>query len=410
MTHAEAVAVGPHHEPRHGPRGAVCLVTTGLSHMAGGPFFSVSGLAAAVGRSTPWEPSVIGAYGDVANWPHDRAQWAGCGLVAMPHGGLETCRRLADAAIEVIDTAAARGLPAVLHVSGLWDAASLAATLVAGRRRVPRIVSPRGMLEPWSLRAKAVKKKVALLLWQRRLVSGAALIHATSHQECASIRAAGFRNPVCVVPNGIALPADVAGVAAPRSADAPRRCVFLSRIHPKKGLPLLVKAWARVRPAGWTLDIAGNTEDAAHEADVRRLAASLGIDSIRFLGEQRGQRKWDLLQQADLFVLPSYSENFGIVVAEALACGVPVIATTGTPWSVLAEQGLGWWVAADEEAIAAALAAAVSEPAEALAARGRRGRQHALGHYGWDQLGRRMAAGYDWVVGAGPATPDIVFN
>ncbi len=395
---------------RPAARAAVSLVTTGLSHTAGGPFFSVSGLAAALGRVTAWEPSVIGSYGDAASWPHDRDQWTGCGLVAVRHEGLRSCRRLAASACASIDSAVARGLPALLHVSGLWDAASLAGSLVVGKRRVPHVVSPRGMLEPWALRAKSLKKKVALLLWQRRLLAGAALIHATSRQECESIRAAGFRNPVCVIPNGIEVPAAPVPASTPRRAGDPRRCVFLSRIHPKKGLPLLVKAWSQVRPVGWTLEIAGNTEDAGHEAEVRRLVASLGSDSIRFVGEQRGPRKWEFLRQADLFVLPSYSENFGIVVAEALACGVPVITTTGTPWSVLAEHGMGWWVAPSESALAAALAVAVSESPDALAARGRRGREHALAAFGWDQLGRRMAAGYDWAVGTGPVTADIVFD
>lgn len=391
-------------------QGLAALVTTGLSNNAGGPFFSVSGLAAALRRCTAWEPCVIGSYGDAARWPRDREQWSDCGLVAMPYGGLGTHRRLAAAALESLDAAAARGAPSLLHVSGLWDAASLAGGLVVGRRPMPYAVSPRGMLEPWALRAKAFKKKVAMLLWQRRLLAGASLIHATSLQEYESVRAAGFRNPVCVVPNGIALPPDDAAPAMPRRDGDARRCVFLSRIHPKKGLPLLVRAWAAVRPAGWTLEIAGYAQDAAHEADVRRMVQATGIDSIRFVGEKLGPEKWEFLRRADLFVLPSYSENFGIVVAEAMACGIPVIATTGTPWSIVAERGMGWWVDPDEASLASALRQAVSEPPDVLAARGRRGRDHAIAEFGWDQLGRRMAAGYDWAVGRGPATPDLVFD
>lgn len=391
-------------------KNTVVLMTTGLSHTAGGPFFSVSGLASALQSATDWRSHVIGSYGDVASWPNDRCQWTNCELIARPHAGLSSASALASACLAVLDAASGRGDTALMHVSGLWDAASIAGALVAGRWPGRYVVSPRGMLEPWALRTKAVKKQAALLLWQHKLLAGATLLHATSHQECESIRSAGFRNPVCVVPNGVAIPGDAQPLSPAARSGGSRRCVFLSRIHPKKGLPLLIKAWALVRPVGWTLEIAGYAEDRAHEADIRRLVNELGLTSVAFVGERQGREKWDFLRGADLFVLPSYSENFGIVVAEALASGVPVIATTGTPWRVLAERGLGWWVDPSEPALASALAEAVAEPPDALARRCAHGREYALQQFGWDQLATRMAAAYAWAVGNGPPTPDIVFG
>ena len=133
------------------------------------------------------------------------------------------------------------------------------------------------------------------------------------------------------------------------------------------------------------------------------------LDGVALIGERSGADKWAFLGQAHLFVLPSYSENFGIVVAEAMAAGLPVIATTGTPWQVLADQHLGWCVEPSADAITASLREALAAPQSTLTDRGMRAREFALAQFGWPEIGRRMAACYRWMVGHGPATPDIVF-
>jgi len=381
------------------------LVTTGLSRRAGGPFFSVSGLAHALQRVGDCEPFVAGCYTDPVAWPEDASQWRGLDLAASPLAGLRSAMPLRTQILSRAKKATAEGGSAVLHASGLWDAASIATALVRQRISLPYAISPRGMLEPWALRHKAGKKRAALMLWQRSVLSGAALLHATSDLELGSIRAAGFRNPVCVIPNGI----DPPETRHTQSEHGPRRCVFLSRIHPKKGLPLLLEAWARLRPAGWTLEIAGHSEDHAHEAELRRMIAEHRLDGVALIGERSGGDKWAFLGQSHLFVLPSYSENFGIVVAEAMAAGLPVIATTGTPWQVLADKQLGWCVDPSADAITAALREALAAPQATLTERGMRAREFALAEFGWPGIGRRMAACYRWMLGIGPPTPDIMF-
>src|SRR5262249_18492865 len=154
--------------------------------------------------------------------------------------------------------------------------------------------------------------------------------HATSEAELAETRALGLTQPVHVVPNGVAI-TDLCLVHE-RQPQA-RTILSLSRIHPKKGLPLLLRAWAALadRRPQWRLGIAG-PDELSHLAELKALAHDLGAPRVRFLEPLYGSEKQAALQNADVFVLPSHNENFGLVVAEALAAGTPVIATTGTPW------------------------------------------------------------------------------
>lgn len=395
-----------------GPKPSAVLLTTGLSSDCGGPFFSVSGLAAAVAKSGLCDAAVVGTYSQSATWTVDRRQWAGTEISAMPGTGLASAQSLVDRTQRALAKADRRRGPGIVHVSGLWDAASLAGAILQARG-FACMVSPRGMLEPWALRQKAARKRFAMLLWQRRLLAQAVLVHATAESELQSIRNLGLRTPVCIIPNGVDFPPDdrhgsLAEIARAESRGV-RRAVFLSRIHPKKGLPLLIQAWSRLRPTGWSLTIAGYPEDIAHEAEMRRLVHSLRLDCVSFVGERTGIAKWDFLRSADLFVLPSHSENFGIVVAEAMAVGMPVIATTGAPWRVLRDEGMGWWTEPTVEGITASLAKACAESDEQRAARGAKARDYAAQKFSWDEIGRRMARCYLWATGLGPITDDIVF-
>jgi len=386
----------------------VVLVTTGLSRTAGGPFFSVSGLGHALSETGECAVFIAGCYGEPFGWADDSRQWESLDLQAHQSHGLRSFPRLAKAIDAQLSEASSRTRFPILHVSGLWDAASLASAAVARRTAVSYAVSPRGMLEPWALQYKAHRKRLAMLLWQRRVISAATLLHATSELELQSIRAAGFRNPVAVIPNGI--DCSTAALSVSHTVSESRRCVFLSRIHPIKGLPLLLEAWARLRPPDWTLEIAGHIQDQRHAADLRRMIASHQLDGVSITGERNGPDKWAFLAGADLFVLPSYSENFGIVVAEAMAAGVAVITTTGTPWQVLAREKMGWCVEPSADGIATALAEALVTPRQGLAERGARSRHFAEQHFGWAGIGRRMLACYRWMTGSGAPPADIVFD
>lgn len=294
---------------------------------------------------------------------------------------------------------------AVLHDHGIWLPSNHVAARVSRSLGVPRVVSPRGMLSDWALRHRGARKRAAWALFQRRDLESAAVLHATSEMEADEIRAAGLRVPVAVVPNGVELPAKLRAGSGPRETG---RALFLSRLHPKKGLEDLIDAWGRVRPPGWELVVAGPDEN-GYAVEMRRRTRDLGLgETVTFEGPVTDTAKWDLYRGADLFVLPTRSENFGIVVAEALASGLPVITTRAAPWGSLEEERCGWWVEPGVEALAVALREAVALSAEERRAMGRRGRALVRGRFSWEAAAAAMLEVYRWVLGSAPEPPPCV--
>ncbi len=227
--------------------------------------------------------------------------------------------------------------PDIVHINGIWNPQNWGFQKVAQELGIKVIVSPHGMLEPWILAHNPLKKKIALFLYQKKAIQKSDCLHATAKMEAENIKALGFKNPIYIIPNGIDLN-DVKGI---KTHYGSKKMVFLSRIHPKKGIELLVEAWRNANTLGWTLEIAGNGDDDY----IANLTQSVqDLNNVHFVGAKYGEDKWDFLRSADVMVLPTHSENFGIVVAEALAVGVPVITTQGTPWEDLEVHQCGWWI------------------------------------------------------------------
>ncbi|MEP0548287.1 MAG: glycosyltransferase [Rhodothermales bacterium] len=291
----------------------------------------------------------------------------------------------------------------LIHDHGLWLPTNHASARAAARASVPFVVSTRGMLTEWALRFNAGKKRVAWALYQRRDLQSARLFHATAEEEVEDIRRAGLRQPVALIPNGVELP--------DRAREAPtgmvRKALFLSRVHPKKGLINLVRAWAEVRAEGWELVLAG-PDEGGHRAEVEHVIRALGLEGIRWTGEVDDRAKWDLYYGADLFVLPTFSENFGIVVAEALAAGIPAITTRGAPWGILEERGCGWWIDTGVEPLVAALREATSLADERRLAMGQRGRAYVEEELSWAHVAAKMREAYVWVLEGGVRPKAVV--
>lgn len=284
----------------------------------------------------------------------------------------------------------------ILHDHGLWLGSNWAAHRVALRTRTPFVLSPRGMVMSPGLRYRRTKKRIALFLYQRRILEAVNLFHVTSNAEAEAVRTLGLTQPCAVIPNAVELPREWEPIRGPR-----RRLLFLSRVHPTKGLPMLFRAWARAAPKGWELVIAG-PDQLGHRKELEHLAEELDIrDTVQLWGAVPDAEKWTLYRSADLFVLPTYSENFGTVVAESLASGVPVITTTAAPWQELNEQKCGWWVSPTEESLEDVLREAVSLSDGERREMGSRGRFLVANHYTWEATAEAMLAAYEWLLGGG---------
>lgn len=276
----------------------------------------------------------------------------------------------------------------VIHDHGLWLESNIAAAQAARQEGVPLVVSPHGMLEPWALSHRAGKKRWAWRLYQERLLRAARVIHVTAAAEQASVAGVLPGASTRTIPLGVAPSATVS------SCDG-KTALFLSRIHPKKGLDLLLEAWARAIPAGWHLRIAGPDEGGYAQVVAGQIRA-LGLEGrAQLSGPLYGEDKARALAQCALFVLPSRSENFGLVVAEALMAGVPVITTDATPWLDLAARGCGWTVAPEVEALADSLREATQLSAERRRAMGQAGRAWMLADFTWAAYGQRLARLYE---------------
>jgi len=295
--------------------------------------------------------------------------------------------------------------PDIIHTNGIWLYTHLAAYRYCATNRTPLVVSPHGMLEPWAFRHHAWKKRPLWWAYEKRALQSARLLHATAVQEAVAVRGLGLTNPIAVIPNGVDLPADYNHIPSP---DGTRTALFLSRVHRIKGLLNLVNAWSDVRPKGWRMVIAG-PEEAGHEAELREAARCVGLEDVfDFVGPVYDERKSLLFRQADLFILPTFSENFGISIAEALAFGVPVITTKGAPWRELQEHSCGWWVDIGVEPLAKALWEAVSLSEDDRRAMGARGRRLVAERYAWPFVAKEMKAVYEWVLGGGQPPPCVL--
>lgn len=306
-----------------------------------------------------------------------------------------------------LNTTLYKELPALVHSHGIWHLVNHWSTRFARKHGIPLIIQTRGMLEPWALEYKAWKKRLATLLFQRRDLETAKVLIATSTQEYENIRKLGFRNPIAVIPNGVGLVTPSANNARINQTFQKEHTVlFLSRVHPKKGLVNLVSAWSQIQPTDWRLRIAG-PDEGGHLAEVITLAGELGVAaSLDYVGEVDGADKSALYNSADVFVLPTFSENFGVVVAEALAHGVPVITTKGAPWNDLPVYGCGWWIDIGVAPLVATLREALALTDEERRAMGARGRDY-VRRYNWEDIAGQMIEVYLWVIGQGPR-PDLI--
>lgn len=371
----------------------VLHVIGSISRVSGGPSRSVQGLVAGL--------NAAGVETWLMTLNHGDEPWVD-GVTRFENGG-------------DFEEVVQRVEPNVVHLHGIWSMALHRCAVACRRLGVKYVIAPRGMLEPWSLQQKWLKKRIARWLYQDRDLKCAAALHATAESEAAQFRKLGFKNPIIVSPNGVNVPKNFSRVERVEHAEK-RRVLFVSRMHPKKGVMELVEAWGKVVSRGvdewrsWNVElvytVSGELEK-EYEAKVRARVNELGLeDQFIFTGALNDDDKWEAYARADLFVLPTYSENFGIVVAEALWAGVPVITTKGTPWQELETWKCGKWIDLPEEGsnpsnwpmLVSALEGVMLMSDDERRQMGERGRMLVEEKYTWDAVVKAMVKGYETIL------------
>ena len=298
----------------------------------------------------------------------------------------------------------------LIHSHGLWLHCNHVTVRFCRKNQIPLVLSPHGMLEDEALQFSKWKKRLGLIAYQRKDLNSVDAFHATAPAEAESIRRFGLRQPIIVSPPGVELPS-LRPEAEGRGAEGSnkRMALFLGRVHPIKNLLSLVVAWAKVRPKGWNLVIAG-ADEVGYAEELRKAVREQKMEQVVVLvaGAAYGADKERLYRKASLFILPSFSENFGIVVPEALSYGVPVIASTGAPWGELPERNCGWWVDPTSASLAEALEDATQLSDAKLSQMGMNGRALVEEKYQWDSIAEKMVADYQWILGQGPKPTNVL--
>lgn len=359
----------------------VLLTSASFASHYGGPAYSV--------RSLATQLSSTGI--TVAIWAPDGSARSQPLLDLKPASGNIQLHELTGSLTAAI---AKFGVPDIFHDSGLWLRHNYQIFATAISNSKPLLISTRGMLEPAALKYRRWKKCVAWNIYQKRILQGASALHVTSSLEASSVSALGLRPEVVCIANGLPVSFERPMLRAP----GPKKVLFLGRIHPIKGLPMLIEAWSRIRPLDWILEIAG-PDEVNHRESLEKCAKALSVQqSVHFTGRVDGEAKKELFSRAAVFVLPSHSENFGLAAGEALAAGLPVIATTGTPWQALESERCGWYVDTSVDGLEAGLRAALATPLDELQAMGLRGHSFVARSYSWVAVAEKMKLLYGRIV------------
>jgi len=291
----------------------------------------------------------------------------------------------------------------VVHVHALFSYATIPGCRAAAHAPVPYILRPLGTLSDWSLGHRRWKKRPYYALLERPHLEMASAIHVTSEAEATDVARLGYGGRARVIPLGVTVADPPARRTRVANGSEPLRLLFLSRLHEKKNVPLLLRAVADATNADCPIELTVAGDGApGYRAQLTALSDQLGLrNRVSFVGHVDGAAKERILAEADCFVLPSAHENFGLAVAEALAAGLPTIVTPTVALSrEIQAAGAGVVTEASVTSVASAIAWAARHPA-ALLEMGDRAWQLARSELSWERTCRRLAALYDELAVAG---------
>lgn len=250
----------------------------------------------------------------------------------------------------------------IYHANGIWTYPTYKTIRVARKENKPCIVTIHGMLNKDALKMTSFKKQIFLKLFQKQDLQSVAYIHATSEYEAECIRELGITTSIAVIPNGVV----DCGLKHSFSSDGIIRFGFAGRTDPVKNIDILLSAWQRLGnyTRNCQLTIIGGGNDNEYSKKLHTFVSEHNMNNVVFTGLLSKEKALQEMAKLDFLILPSRSENFGMVIPEVLSMGIPCIASKGTPWNELNTHNCGWWIDGNEDSLCDAIKNALNTPTE----------------------------------------------
>ena len=338
-------------------------------------------------------------HGQLTFWPASRKQWMSLPFRSNP------LREEFEALARKVDG---------VHIHGLWEASTNVGAATARKVGIPYIVSAHGMLEPWALRNHRLRKLVYSFVIESHNVRRAAGLHALSQAEAHQFIRFGARTSIAVIPNGVDIPVSTDASLFLDSFPllrGKRILLFLSRLHPKKGVDLLLKAWSEITSSfpDAHLVLAGPDFEDTRATLEHMVVANKLESSVTFAGMLRDSLKWSAFAAAECFILPSHSEGLSVSILEAMSVGLPVIVTWPCNMPEVREFQTGWLIPTTVPALTAAILELFQNSPETNRQIGARGKDLIATRFTWPVVAQQMADFYSWVQGApAPASLNLI--
>ena len=284
--------------------------------------------------------------------------------------------------------------PDLIDVQGVFSWATFANKKFYKIYKTPYIITPRGMLQTQALSHKKIKKYLFRILIENEHLHNARIIRTTSEIEAENVRKLGFKNPIAIIPNSV----KISNLATEKKKSS-FTLLFLGRLHPLKGLKILIDVWSKLETkySNWELKIAGIDQN-NYEKYLRDYVKFKDLKNVSFLGSVFGDDKELLYRNSDLFILPSYTENFGLVVAESLVQETPVITTLNTPWNILKQSNSGWHIPLNEKTMLKTIETAMNTSPVDLRKMGKNGRELIKNNFSINSMNDKIRQMYFWAI------------
>ncbi|WP_340112517.1 glycosyltransferase [Maribellus mangrovi] len=304
----------------------------------------------------------------------------------------------------------------VLHINSIWGYSHLAGFNYAEKYRIPYLLSTHGMFASEALKVSRFKKQIMSKLFISKSLQSCNCVHVTTLNEYENVRRFGATCPIAIVPIGIDLSLYQEKTDETEIFDkwpelkGKRILLFLSRVDPIKSVENLILAWSRLKDKfkDWHLVIAGDGNQ-QYLSELVQIVDKKNINHrVTFTGSVYGKDKNALFSMCDLFVLPTKTENFGIVIPEAFAFKKPVITTKGAPWGEIEEHNCGWWIDYGVDPLIKSLDTALSLNKSSLEEMGKNGLTLVKQKYSWEQISNQMIQLFQWVKNKEITRPEFV--